>query len=194
MLHWILNPGLAISELFLGQRIPKITLIDRDRNKTLAERSFIPCPHCNTIHSSLKWTPHNKTAFKNWFGLYCDNCGKIIPCLRNVTSLILLTVTFPIWVWFKNRLKKKWLLIQKKRFSKPLDLTTPGYNWISEGLSFGVLMFIFMELLINPLINGKGYDLPKLGIGLIIWILGGLANGFVMKKFLHRQIPKHSSE
>jgi hypothetical protein len=194
MLHWILNPGLVINELILGQRIPKLTLIERDRNKTLAERSFIPCPHCNTIHSALKWSPQNKTAFKNWFGLYCDNCGKTIPCLRNLTSLILLTVTFPIWVWFKNRLKNKWLLLQKNRFSKALNLTTPGYNWVSEGLSFGIMMFIFMELLINPLIDGKGYDLLNLGLGLIIWLLGGLAYGFAMKKFLFKQLSKHSPE
>ena len=26
VLHWILNPGLAINELILGQRVPKISL------------------------------------------------------------------------------------------------------------------------------------------------------------------------
>ncbi len=29
LLHWIINPGLAFNELILGQRIPKITLIDK---------------------------------------------------------------------------------------------------------------------------------------------------------------------
>ena len=28
MLHWILNPGLAINELILGQRVPKVSLED----------------------------------------------------------------------------------------------------------------------------------------------------------------------
>ncbi|RZS94996.1 hypothetical protein BC751_0509 [Cecembia calidifontis] len=30
MLHWILNPGLANNELIMGQRIPKVTLIERN--------------------------------------------------------------------------------------------------------------------------------------------------------------------
>ena len=29
MLHWILNPGLAINELILGQRVPKVSLEDK---------------------------------------------------------------------------------------------------------------------------------------------------------------------
>jgi hypothetical protein len=192
-LHWIINPGLFINELILGQRIPKISLIERNRNKTLAERSFVPCPHCSTIHSALKWTPQNKTAFKNWFGLYCDHCGKTIPCLRNLTSLLILVITFPIWIWFRKRWKQKWLVFQKDRFSKTLDLTTPGYNWVSEGLSFGIFMFIIMELVLDPLIDGNGYHLPRLGFGLALWILGGLAYGFVMKRFMTRQISRTSS-
>src|SRR5688500_7376547 len=75
MLHWIVNPGLAINELILGQRIPKVTLIEKNSRRPLAEKSFVPCPHCHTIHSGLKWTVQNKTAFGNWFGLYCDHCG-----------------------------------------------------------------------------------------------------------------------
>ena len=103
ILHWIINPGLAFNELILGQRVPKITVIEKGGIKPLADRSYVPCPHCETLHSSLKWTPQNNTAFKNWFGLYCDNCGKIIPCVRNLTSFILLVLTFPIWYWFKDK-------------------------------------------------------------------------------------------
>ena len=44
VLHWILNPGLAINELILGQRIPKISLEDKISNKPRIERTFIPCP------------------------------------------------------------------------------------------------------------------------------------------------------
>jgi hypothetical protein len=193
MLHWILNPGLAINELILGQRVPKVTLIEKDSIKSLAEKSFIPCPHCDTIHSSLKWTPQNKTAFKNWFGLYCDNCGKTIPCLTNLTSYILLALTFPIWIWFKKSWKQKWLQSQKEKFSNQLYLSTPEYNWVTHGLSWGFFMYLFMEILF-PLIDDEKYNYYKLGFGLLYWSLAGLGFGYVMKRFLFRQATKQSND
>jgi len=144
MLHCILNPGIAINELIFGQRIPKVTLIERNSTKPLAEKTIIPCPHCGTMHSGLKWTPQNNTAFRNWFGLYCDNCEKTIPCLTNLTSYILLGITFPIWYWFKEKWKEKWLAEQKLKFSKPLNLTQPNFKWRHVGLRWGLFMYIFI--------------------------------------------------
>lgn len=46
ILHYILNPGLAINELILGQRVPKITPEDKSSEKPRVERSYVPCPHC----------------------------------------------------------------------------------------------------------------------------------------------------
>jgi len=186
MLHWMLNPGLAINELVLGQRIPRVSLIEKNNPKSLEEKSFVPCPHCKTIHPALKWSSQNKTAFGNWFGLYCDHCGGIIPCLRNVTSAIVLGITYPVWIWFAKNERKKWLGIQKQKFSQPLKLSTPTYNWILQGLCFGWLMFIFMEL-VYPLVEGKGYQPLKLLLGIIIWTLAGLLFGYVMKKVLVSQ-------
>lgn len=186
LLHWILNPGLAFNELVLGQRAPKLSLVEKDSKKSLAERSFVPCPHCNTIHASLKWTPQNKTAFQNWFGLYCDNCGKTIPCLTNLTSYLLLGLTFPIWIWFRKTWKQQWLLKQKERFSKPLDLTVPQYNWVTEGLSRGFFMFVAMDI-IFPLLIGESYALSKLLIGMVVWTLGGLLFGYVMKQMIFKK-------
>lgn len=54
--------------------------------------------------------------FKNWFGYYCDNCGEIIPVQRNLTSLIVLVLTFPIWGWFRKTLKQNWLNKQPDRY------------------------------------------------------------------------------
>ncbi len=141
VLHWIINPGLAFNELILGQRIPKITLIEKNREKPLSESGYIPCPHCNTLHSSLKWSPQNNTLFRNWFGLYCNNCGKIIPCVRNITSLLLLILTYPIWYWFKDQWKEKWLKIQKEKFSKQIVLSSPEFIWWHHGIGFGFMMF-----------------------------------------------------
>lgn len=191
ILHWIINPGLAFNELILGQRVPKITLIDKAARKTLPERSFVPCPHCHTLHSSLKWTPQNNTAFKNWFGLYCDNCGKIIPCVRNLTSLVLLAVTSPIWYWFKNKRKDKWLKVQKEKFSKPLVLTQPDFKWWYVGLQFSFFMFVFMSLF-DFLILQEEFSWMRLLLTAIIWILGGLVLGVFLKKSAGNKIIKQN--
>lgn len=186
MLHWILNPALAINELILGQRIPKVILIEKDNKRSLPERSFIPCPHCGTLHPALKWSSQNKTAIKNWFGLYCDSCGGIIPCLTNLTSYLLLGLTYPIWIWFKKSWKEKWLTAQREKFSKPLLLTPPEFNWRNYGLRWSLFMFVFMEILF-PLIDGQKYNIYKLAIGIIVWALAGLGYGYLMKKILARQ-------
>jgi hypothetical protein len=180
MLHWILNPGLAINELILGQRIPKVTLIDKDSTKTLAERTIIPCLHCGTMHSGLKWTPQNNTAFRNWFGLYCDNCEKVIPCLTNLMSFILLGLTFPIWFWFRETWRKKWIEVQKVKFSKPLNLTQPEFKWWFVGLRFGLFMYIFMTV-VFPFIVGEKIIKENLLIGIPVWTIAGLTFGYIMK-------------
>ena len=195
MLHWIINPGLAFNELALGQRVSKVILVERDSTKTLGERSFIPCPHCGTLHSGLKWTPQNKTAFKNWFGLYCDNCGKIIPCLTNLTSYVILGLTYPVWFWFKNKWKAKWLEEQKVKFSKPLNLTysEPKSQWLRAGLLWGLFMFVSMEILF-PLIKGEGLTPKRLLIEIPVWAVAGLLFGITMKIIDRKKIMKAQSE
>jgi hypothetical protein len=151
MLHWLINPGVALNELFLGQRVPKVLLIKEDPTKTLPEKSFVPCPHCGTIHPSLEWSSQNKTAFGNWFGLYCNECGKIIPCLRNFTSFIIIAIASPIWIWFEKKWKEKWLIKQKEKFSKPLKLSVPEYNVWLHGLKIGTgyyLLIMFTKFVV----------------------------------------------
>lgn len=183
MFHWIVNPGLAINELILGQRVPKVILIEKDSSKTLQEKSKIPCPHCETLHSGLKWSTENN-AFKNWFGLYCDNCGKIIPCLTNLTTYLLLGLTFPVWIWFKDNWKQNWLKNQPKRYNN-LDFENipnpfEGLGWIKQGLSWGLFMYVFMNLT-YPFIEGESITLNKLLIGIPLWTIGGLGFGYTMK-------------
>ncbi len=181
VLHWIINPGLAFNELLLGQRVPKITLIEKDSKKPLAERTFVPCPYCGTLHSSLKWTPQNNTAFKNWFGLYCDNCHKIIPCVRNLTSLVVIVLTFPVWYWFKDRWKQDWLKTQEVKFSKPLVLTQPEFKWWYVGLRFAFFMFVITSLF-NYVFFREEFTWKSLFLDSVSWIIGGLIFGIVMKK------------
>ena len=192
MLHWIINPGAAFNELALGQRVPKVTLIEKNKDKPIGERTFIPCPHCGTLHSALKWSVQNKTAFKNWFGLYCDHCGKIIPCLTNLTSYVILGITFPIWICFKEKWKAKWLAEQKVKFSRPLQLTQPTFNWWRTGLGWGFFMYIFMEILI-PFVSGVPITGKSLLIGIFIWGIGGLLFGLIMKMILGKKKMKTQS-
>jgi len=194
MLHWIINPGCVIGDL-IGLRPPKVMLIERDSSKSLIERTFVPCPHCQTLHSELKWSKQNKTAYKNWFGLYCDNCGKIIPCIANLITYIILGVTFPIWFWFKDKLKAQWLEKQKDRFSKPLNLTLSEaknqskYQWLHSGLIWGLFMCVFMVILF-PLIEGENITQKKLLIGIPLWIVAGLLYGYTMKRNIGKREKK----
>ena len=183
MLHWIINPGLAINELILGQRVPKLMLIEKDATKSLQEKTKVPCPHCGTIHSGLKWSTSNN-AFKNWFGLYCDNCTKIIPCLRNITSLLILAVTFPIWIGFKEKMKRNWLQKQADRY-KQLNIDnvpnpSEGYGWVKQGLIWGLIMY-FITTAINPFLDGTSITLGKSLAAIPIWTIGGLGFGYALK-------------
>lgn len=185
LIHWILNPGLAFNELVLGQRIPKITLIDKTSDAPLMERQYVPCPHCNTIHNGSLWAKQG--AFKNWFGLLCPNCEKIIPCIWNLTSLILLTITFPLWGWFRRPLESKWRRFKKHQYIKNKDLepiTAKNTSWLKMGLLYGTLMFCFMSL---PKIISGDVTSKYIITQIIIWLVAGLAFGGAMKLFLGRR-------
>ncbi|MET2984554.1 hypothetical protein [Aureibaculum conchae] len=147
-LHWILNPGMAINELVFGQRIPKLSIVHKTFDKNKSERRYVYCPNCYTLHDVRIWEIQNGVALKNWFGLYCSNCGKIIPCLINILSLTILIFTYPVRVLFIKKLKSKWLKKQVKRYERidfkklqnPLDKKT----WIKLGLKWGAIMFFIL--------------------------------------------------
>ena len=190
ILHWIINPGLVVNELILGQTVPKVMLIEREGNKPFYQRSSVPCPHCGELHSGLKYSAQNKTAFKNWFGFYCDNCKEIIPVQRNLTSLIILILTFPIWGWFRKSMQKSWLDKQPERYRR-INLEIPEKknttkNWLKSGLYFGIFMFVSM-VIIYPLIKGKEITLESIVIRVPLWIIGGLAYGFTMKLWMNKK-------
>jgi len=185
LIHWVLNPGLAFNELILGQRIPKITLIDKTSDVPLMERQYVPCPHCNAIHNNSLWAKQG--SFKNWFGLLCPKCENIIPCLWNLTSLILLAVTFPIWAWFRRPLESKWRRFKINQYIKNKDIepiTAKSTSWLKMGLIYGTLMFCFMSL---PQIISDDVTPKYIITQIIIWLVAGLAFGGVMKLFLGRK-------
>ena len=190
ILHWIINPGLVINELILGQTIPKVMLIEREGNKPFFERSFIPCPHCGELHAGLKYSTQNKTAFKNWYGFYCDHCSEIIPIQRNLTSLLVLLLTFPIWGWFRKSLKQNWLNKQADRY-KNLNFDFPAKknttkSWLKMGFFWGLFMYVFMVFIL-PLIEQEEISQKSMLIGIPIWLIGGLGFGFFMKIWMNRK-------
>jgi hypothetical protein len=197
MLHWILNPGLAINELILGQRIPKISVEDKTADKPRIERTFVPCPHCHTLHDGRTWSAENGTAFKNWFGLYCTNCGKTIPCLMNACSFIILALTFPVWGWFRKSLQAEWLKKQPVRYENidmervpdPFDKK----SWVKTGLSWGAFMFVTL-ILVFPWFEGEEITFTSVLTGIAIWTIGGLGFGYAMKIFMNKTPGKKGKD
>ncbi len=151
-LFWMINPGVAIYE-FLGYRRPKV-LYYSTKDRTLPK--LIPCPHCETLHSEYKWTPQNGTAFKNWYGLYCDECEGIIPCVTNVWSFMLKGISYPFRRSSVEIRKQKWLTIQKERFSKLLFNQSAHHKWsymILTGVEWGFVIWVFVMFVIPPFLN-----------------------------------------
>jgi len=189
VLHYILNPGLAFNELILGQRIPKVSLEDKTSDKPFLERSYVPCPHCETLHDGRTWSTQNGTAFKNWFGLYCPNCGEIIPCLMNLTTRLVLTITFPVWGWFKNSLKQRWLEKQPGRYNEiemdQIENPFEGRGWIKEGLGWGILTSILL-LIFFPIVGIDILSKQFVVTVLSLVFISGPLFGFIMKLFFEQ--------
>ncbi len=195
VIHWLVNPGLVINELILGQRIAKVTLIDKTSDRPLIERTIIPCPHCNTYHDGRTWSDQNTTAFKNWFGLYCPHCSQVIPCVRNWTAGLLLIVTYPLWFWWIGRWKASWLNNQPVRFIDLMlePLPPKPIRWKRMGLIWGAAMYIIMTLTL-PIATGTPLTWQLALFSLPLWALGGLAFGLTMKWALARLIKNPDSK
>ena len=124
IVHWVLNPGLVVNELLLGQRIPTITYFcSQCAGGTMGQR-YYRCVECGEFHQEAIWTGTN--GFGHWLGVICPDCGSEIPCLLNVTSWIILARLSPInWIlrllvgqqyqeWEQQRSQRAraWLLTQ----------------------------------------------------------------------------------
>ncbi len=97
IVHWVLNPGLAVNELLLGQRIPRITYFCRSCGSDTTYVRYYQCPDCERFHEEAIWTGSN--GFGHWFGVICPDCGGEIPCVLNVVSWVILARLSPVnWV------------------------------------------------------------------------------------------------
>jgi hypothetical protein len=185
LLHWIINPGLAVNELVLGQAIPRETYICNDCNKPLMDRSYFHCPTCDSFHNSKIWS--GKNAIGRWFGYLCPRCTQPIPRLWNLTSLLILGITMPIWWIPAQTLRPKWIAKEKRRMNvDPEGLIPPPVEvkWYEAGLCFGITTGLLITLF--NIFLGSG-DLQRVMwkalFSVPVWIIMGLVFGFVMKKF-----------
>lgn len=186
LIHWILNPGLAINEVFLGQRIPKVVLIDKNSNAPFVERHYVPCPSCGEIHNGKLWAKGN--AFGHWLGYICPSCEHKIPCLWNVFSLLLLAMLSPIWVPLKALYEKKYIAYELSRYKKaeasaadPIDKLAG----VKSGFFFGFFMFLFFAT--SEYFRAGGIATDKLFFLAAINAVSGLFFGGIMWFFLGRK-------
>lgn len=109
IIHWVLNPGIAVNELLLGQRIPTLTYFCDSCGESTTWARYYRCPDCGAFHQEAIWTGSN--GFAHWFGIYCRDCGSEIPCVLNVISWVVLARLSPInWLlrWLFGRRYITW--------------------------------------------------------------------------------------
>lgn len=191
LVHWILNPGLAINELALGQRIATRTLVDQKAEGPLFERTYLECKACGALHPSRLWA---KSAVGNWFGLICPKCEVKIPTLLNAFSFILLIPTSPVWYPLKLAFEKKLHSRQLARLrSDETPIATGKPLSLPRGLAVGgvwaAVMFIFFAFVMSP-ITGVSLTLEKLFLMAALCAAGGVVLGLSMLSFLNRRIRR----
>lgn len=199
--HMILNPGLAINELVLGQRTPKVSYVCKSCDAPLADRSYVHCPGCDSFHQGRIWA--YKNAFGNWLGLVCPTCGEPIPCLWNLTSRLLLVLTAPIWWMPVSRFRRQWLQASCKRISdnsllyidsvsnkpKPVRYFLMGNVWgflmsFFTGIAATVLALVVWSVPASAL---AGIFFAATFGSLIVWIPAGWLFGLTMKLMIDRK-------
>ena len=181
ILFWVLCPAFIFYELFLGQRLPKVKLIDKKSDKPERGR-YIPCPHCETLNDARLWGKRDE--FGHWFGFVCPSCHEIIPCLWNIFSLAILAITFPLWYFPVRFFRQRWLEREKERLAKGLEhplLQAKSINWFLRGIfDFGVSSWVFFEV-VWTVWNGGEWDLMRMLAGLP----SCLFVGFIVGSFMH---------
>ena len=190
VLFWVLFPSLIFNELILGQRVPKVTLIDKKSDKPWIERCYVPCPHCETLNDHRLWAKWN--AFGHWFGFVCPSCHQVIPCLWNIFSLAILTVTFPLRYFPARFFRRRWLEIEKERLTKVLErplIQVKFIHWLLIGVFvWGGLTWALFE--VWQVLDGGEWDLKTMLENLPIWMIGGFAWGLWMHFFMNRKGKK----
>ena len=182
-LLWVLFPAFMFNELILGQRLPKVTLIEKKSDKPLEERCYIPCPHCEMLNDRRLWATKGN-AFGQWFGLVCPNCHQIIPCLWNIFSLAILTVTFPLWYFPVRFFRHRWIENEKERLADGLErplLQATSIHSLRIGIVSGVSAWV-MWVIFEIVRNGSEWDLKTMLESLPFCFFVGFVSDYSMKE------------
>ena len=180
---WVLFPGAILNELIFGQRIPKVMLTDKESDKPWMERTYVPCPHCETLNDQRLWAKSN--AFGHWFGYVCPRCHHVIPCLWNIFSLAVLAITYPLWYFPVRFFRQRWLEIEKERVAKALErslIQVKFIHWILIGVfGWGVLSWVILEVIprVREVLNGGEWDLMMMCVDLFINLVIGAPHVFL---------------
>jgi len=208
ILFLVLNPFEIFNELLLGQRIPKVTLIDKESDKPRTERTYVPCPHCETLNDARLWEKEN--AFGNWYGLVCPSCHQVIPCLWSIFSLVVLAITFPLRYFPERFFRRRWLEIEKERLTnvleRPVIQTKSINNWLLINsllrgtLYVGVPMWLIFAVIphVWEVLNGGEWNLMMLFFVLpgmmIVGYVSGLFMPFLTLNRKRKKAEKHESD
>ena len=185
ILLWVLFPACMFNELILGQRLPKVTLIEKESDKPPEERSYVPCPHCETLNDRRLWaTKGNAFGHGHWFGLVCPSCHQIIPCLWNIFSLAILAITFPLWYFPVRFFRHRWIAKEKERLAKalerPLLQATSIIDSLSIGITCGISVWV-MWVILEVVRNGAEWDLKTMLESLPMSLGAGFGIGCFMR-------------
>ena len=184
VLFCMLNPFMFISELILGQRLPKVTLIDKESDAPLMERCYFPCPHCETLNDCRIWAKAH--ALGHWFGFVCPNCEQIIPCLWSLYSYVVLAVTYPLWYFPVRFFRDRWIAKEKARLAKVLErplLQAKNVKWLLlliGTFGFGGIMWLGVVVIpeVQDVLNGEEWDFEMMFVfGLPLMLVIGFGWG-----------------
>lgn len=176
----VINPVSLVLELGLGMRIAKLGLLCLNCDLPRIERVYVPCPTCSTVHDSRLWS--GRFAFGNWRSLVCPTCLAFIPCLWSYASLIVLTLTAPIWwppyhFYFRHRSRRPHVR-QAEDFP-----TSRRVSALWMGFRYGLFMWLCFAAIVFFL-NGRRVPWEKLAEMGVVCALGGLIFGTILKAVL----------
>ena len=187
ILFWVLCPVVIFNELIVGQRLPKLTLIDKKNDKSRTKRTYVPCPHCETLNDSRLWA--NGIVFGRWFGLVCPSCHEIIPCLWNIFSLAILAITSPLWYFPARFFRQRWFEKEKERLAKglehPLIQAKPQMNLLYSCFFCGLMGVMWVTIF--EVLNGWEWNwmiiiLTSLLFGMVSSSVWGFCEYFFMNR------------
>lgn len=148
---WLWNPGLAVNELILGQKMPEQIFFCKSCTSAKYNRSYIYCPNCYRFINSRFWS-YGK-AFGHWLGIFCPLCGGQIPTLLNFTSRLLLAIAWPI-LWLPRKLMHTRLLVYARnraladRIGHNNELQVPVPKGSVSYTRMGFLFALFTNLIV----------------------------------------------